>query len=70
MGNFSHLDVNWESNMVGCKLSKRLLESIEDNFLVQLLDKPTRGEVLLYLVLTSAEEISTEVRTGDLKQSP
>ncbi len=39
------------------KQSRRLLEYINDNFLVQVLDRPTRGEVLLDLVLTSAEEI-------------
>ena len=60
MGVFSHSDILWENNMVGCKQSSRLLECVEDNFLVQVLDKPTRGKALLDL-FTSAEEIIKEV---------
>jgi len=48
-------------NATGYKQSRRLLESVEDNFLVQILDKMTRSKVLLDLVLTSAEEIIEEV---------
>lgn len=33
-------------------------------FLVQLLDKPTRGEVLLGLVPNCADELIKEVKTG------
>lgn len=42
-----------------------------DNFLVRVLDKPTRGEaLLLYLVLTDVEEIIKEVKFGKVwKQS-
>jgi len=44
------------------KQSNNLLKSIEDNILVQALDRPTRGEVLLNLVLTSTEEIINKVK--------
>lgn len=40
---FNHLFVCWERNTVGCKQSSRLLECTEDNFLVQVLDKPSRS---------------------------
>ena len=50
--------------MVSCKRSKRLVESIDDYFLVHVLDRPTRGEVLLDLLLTNVEEISKGVNTG------
>ena len=50
--------------MVGCKQSRRHLESVEDNFLVQLLDREARGEALLDLVLTSAENIIKRVEVG------
>ena len=43
--------------MASCKQSRRLLEPTEDNSLIQILDKPTRGEGLLDLVLTNAEMI-------------
>ena len=41
MGDFNHPDICWDSAMVGGRQSKRFLESVEDNFLVQVID----GEV-------------------------
>lgn len=52
---------------MGCKQLRRLLECTEDNFLVQALDKPSRREALLDLVLTNAEiieELKTEGSLG------
>ena len=50
--------------MEGCKLSRRFLKLTEDKFLVQLLNKLTRGEVLLDLVLTNAEGLIKEIKIG------
>lgn len=50
--------------MSGCKQSWRLLECIEENFLVQVLDKATREEVLPDLVLTIVEELNKEGKLG------
>lgn len=36
------------------------------NFLIQMLDKPTRGKTLLHLVLTNAEELTKEVKIGGI----
>lgn len=41
--------------------NKRLLESTKDNFPGQLLDRPTRDEALLDLVVTSTEEIKVKM---------
>jgi len=62
MGDFRYLDICWENNMVSCKQSRRLLECINDNFLVHILDRLTRGEALLDLVLTSVDEVIKEVK--------
>jgi len=62
MRDFNHTDIYWEKNMMTCKQFRRLLESIDDNLLVQVLDTSTRGEVLLDLVLTHTEEIIKEVK--------
>ncbi|XP_010076677.1 PREDICTED: rho GTPase-activating protein 18-like, partial [Pterocles gutturalis] len=35
MGDFSHLDICWDSGTAGGRQSRRFLESVEDNFLVQ-----------------------------------
>ena len=51
--------------MVGGRQSRRFLESVEDNFLVQVIDGPTRGEALLDLVLTNAEESIRHAKIGD-----
>jgi len=40
---------------------RRFLESVKGNFLVQAQDGPTRGEALLVLVLTNAEESMREI---------
>lgn len=34
MRDFNHPDMCWKDHMVSCKRSRRLLESIDDNFLV------------------------------------
>jgi len=55
MGDFNHLDICWDIGMAGGRQSRRFLESVKDNFLVQIINGPTRGEALLDLVLTNAE---------------
>ena len=40
-GDFNHLDICWDSGMVGGRQSRRFLESVKDNFLVQVIDGPT-----------------------------
>ena len=62
MEDFHHLDVCWESNRVGCKQLRTLLESAEDNFLDQVLHKANKGETLQDLVLTNTAELIKEVK--------
>lgn len=64
MGDFNHLDVCWVRNTAGCTQSRRLLDCVEDNFLNHVLDKKNRGEGLLNLVLTNANELIKEIRNG------
>lgn len=66
VGDFNHPDVCWESCTVGCKESRRYLESADHNFqlLHQVLDRPNRGIALLDLVLSDVEIIK-EVKIGD-----
>ena len=42
------------------------MEYIKDSFLVQLLDRPTRGEVLLDLVLSNVETVKEIKIRGSL----
>jgi len=63
-GDFSHPDICWDSSTGGGRQFRRFLESVEDNFLVQVLDRMTQGEALLELVLNKAEE---SIREGSEK---
>ena len=64
MGDFNHLEICWDSDTAGGRQSRRFLEPVEGKFLVQVLDGLTRGEALLDLVLTNAEESMREVKIG------
>lgn len=64
MGDLNHLYVCWESSTADCKQSRRLLECNEGNFLVPVLDKPTREAVLLDPVLTRADELIRKTEIG------
>lgn len=64
MRDFNHPDACWKSSKSGYKQYRRLLECIQNNFLVQALDKASRGLALLDLVLTSVEDLIKVVKTG------
>lgn len=64
MGDFKYSVVYCESNTTGCKQSRRLPACVENNFLVQIFEKTTRGEALLDLMLTSADDLIKEVKIG------
>ncbi|GAB0183107.1 hypothetical protein GRJ2_000776000 [Grus japonensis] len=55
MGDFNHPDICWRDNMAGHKQSRRFLECVDNNFLIQVLEKPIRKGDMLDLVLTNKE---------------
>ncbi|CAM4495102.1 unnamed protein product [Caretta caretta] len=62
MGDFNFPDICWESNTAVHRQSRKFLESIGDNFLVQVLEEPTRGGAFLDLLLTNQEELVGEAK--------
>jgi len=46
-------DICWESSMGSCRQWRRLLECIEDNFLSQAIDSPTKADAMLVLLFTN-----------------
>ncbi|PKU48494.1 rna-directed dna polymerase from mobile element jockey-like [Limosa lapponica baueri] len=62
MGNFSHPDICWRDNTAGCKKSKKFLECIDDNFLLQMVEEPMRNGAMLDLVLTNREGLVGNVK--------
>lgn len=60
MGDFNHSDVCWKNIMASYKQSRRLLERIKNNFLVQVLNRTNQRD----LVLTNTEEVINDIKIG------
>ncbi|XP_075302833.1 uncharacterized protein LOC142365677 isoform X1 [Opisthocomus hoazin] len=64
MGDLNHPDISWEDHTARHMQSRRLLQSIDDNFLMQVVEEPTRRGALLDLVLTNKEGLVEDVKVG------
>ncbi|GAB0188477.1 hypothetical protein GRJ2_001313000 [Grus japonensis] len=62
MGDFNHSNICWRDNTARHKQCRRFLESIEDNFVLQVAEEPTRRGVMLDLVLTNKERLVGNVK--------
>ena len=62
MGDLNYPDICWISNMARHARSRRFLQCVEDSFLMQVVEEPTRGGVLLDLILTNKEGLVKEVK--------
>jgi len=62
MGDFNHPDICWRDNTAGQRQARRLLECVEDNFLLQVIEEPTRRGEMLDLVLTNKEGLTGNVK--------
>ncbi|XP_050791465.1 uncharacterized protein LOC127040991 [Gopherus flavomarginatus] len=70
MGDFNYADICWENNTAGHRLSNKFLDCIADNFLFQKVEKATRGETVLDLILTNREELVENLKVeGSLGES-
>ncbi|KAF1441782.1 hypothetical protein FQV07_0011647, partial [Pygoscelis papua] len=59
MGDFNHPDTCWRDNTAG---HKWFLECVNDNFLLQVVEEPTRRGAVLDLVLTNKEGLVGNVK--------
>ena len=64
MRNFNHPGICWKDHTPKHTQSKRFLQSIDDNFLTQVVEEPMRRGVLLDLVLTNKEGLVENVKVG------
>ncbi|PKU29972.1 hypothetical protein llap_19725 [Limosa lapponica baueri] len=64
VGDFNLLDICWKYNMAESRKARRFLECMEDNFLTQLVGKPTRGGASLDLLFTNREGLVGDVVVG------
>ncbi|GAB0205343.1 hypothetical protein GRJ2_002999900 [Grus japonensis] len=62
MGDFSHPDICWKDNTVRYKQSKRFLECVDYNFLLQVIEEPMRRGAMLDLVMTNKEGLVGNVK--------
>ena len=62
LGDFNLRDISWSTMEGRNDISRKFIETIEDNLLTQLVDESTRGENLIDLVITGNTEIIDEVR--------
>ncbi|GAB0179564.1 hypothetical protein GRJ2_000421700 [Grus japonensis] len=58
----SHPDICWRDNAAGHKQSRKFLECIDDNFLLQVIEESTRRGAMLDLVLTNKEGLVGNVK--------
>ena len=65
VGDFNHPDISWEDHTARQGQSRRFLQSIDDNFPMQMLEEPTRRGALLDLVLPNKEGLVEDVKVGD-----
>jgi len=64
LGDFNHPDISWEDHAARQDKSRRFLQSINGNFLMQVLEEPTRKGALLDFTLTNKEGLVEDVKAG------
>ena len=62
MWDFNHPYICWRKNTARHKQSRRFLECINDNFVLQVIEEPTKRDALLDLMLTNKEMIIGDVK--------
>ncbi|RMC12189.1 hypothetical protein DUI87_11325 [Hirundo rustica rustica] len=70
VGDFNMPDICWELNTAEKRQSRKFLECMEDNFLLQLVGEPTRGRIILDLLFANRDGLVGDVVVGGcLEQS-
>ncbi|GAB0208867.1 mitochondrial enolase superfamily member 1 [Grus japonensis] len=62
MGDFNHPDICWRDNTAERKQSRKFLECVDDNCLLQVIEEPTRRGAMLDLILTNKEGLVGDVK--------
>ena len=61
---FNHPSIFCKSSTARYRQSRRFLEYIEDNFLSQVIDSPTRRYVILDLLVTNTSKLVSDAKIG------
>ncbi|GAB0194936.1 hypothetical protein GRJ2_001958900 [Grus japonensis] len=62
MGDFNHPDICGRDNTAERKQSRKFLKCVDDNFLLQVTEEPTRRDAMLDLILTNKEGLVGDVK--------
>ncbi|GAB0209914.1 hypothetical protein GRJ2_003457100 [Grus japonensis] len=62
IGDFNHPDICWRDNAAERKQSRKFLECVDDNFLLQVTEEPMRRGAMLDLILTNKEGLVGDVK--------
>ncbi|GAB0179062.1 hypothetical protein GRJ2_000371500 [Grus japonensis] len=62
MGDFNHPNICWRDNAAERKQSRRFLECVNNNFLLQVIEEPMRRGAMLDLILTNKEGLVGDVK--------
>ena len=62
MGDSNHPGICWVSSTAKHVQTRQFLQCIEDNFLMQVVEEPTRQGVLLDLVLSNRDELLRDLK--------
>ncbi|GAB0182454.1 mitochondrial enolase superfamily member 1 [Grus japonensis] len=62
MGDFNHPDICWRDNTAERKQSRKFLECVDDNFLLQVIEESMRRGAMLDLILTNKEGLVGDVK--------
>ena len=65
LGDFNYPHINWDSLDSSDKMGADFIDEIQDRFLLQLVREPTRSEAILDLILTTDEDLVSNVRVGE-----
>ncbi|GAB0202608.1 hypothetical protein GRJ2_002726400 [Grus japonensis] len=62
IGDFNHPDICWRDNAAERKQTRKFLECVDDNFLLQVTEEPMRRGAMLDLILTNKEGLIGDVK--------
>ncbi|GAB0176029.1 hypothetical protein GRJ2_000068100 [Grus japonensis] len=62
MGDFNHLDICWRDNTARHKQSRRFLKCVDGDFVLHVIEEPTKRSAMLDLVLTNKEGLVGNVK--------
>jgi len=66
MVDFNHPDISWEDHTARYMQSRRFLQSTDDNFLMQVVEEPTKRDTLLDLILMNKERLVEDLKVGGI----